>query len=198
MVKKSTLKKGWQLCTALTLVGSILFIIYGFNHNLFYSEHALDNFLGQFGIWAPILFIAFQFTQVILPIVPGGIGCLAGILIFGPVMGLLYNYIGICIGSIATFALARNYGTSFLSFFVTKKLRQKYQQWVNHHRFDLIFTLAIFSPIAPDDYLCFLAGTTKMTYKKFSLIILVGKPLPITLFSFGLEWIFKFLLTWAS
>lgn len=198
MVKKSTVKIVWQICTVLTLVGSVLFIIYGFKHDLFYSEHALEKFLGQFGIWAPILFITFQFTQVILPIVPGGIGCLAGILIFGPVMGLIYNYVGICLGSIATFALARNYGTSFISFFISKKMRQKYQQWVSNKRFDLFFTLAIFSPIAPDDYLCFLAGTTQMTYKKFSLIILVGKPLPITIFSFGLQWIFQHLFTWIS
>ncbi|WP_058305973.1 TVP38/TMEM64 family protein [Gracilibacillus massiliensis] len=198
MNRRSLLKIGWHFLTTLTFIASICFIIYGFEHALFYSEQALDNFLGQFGFWAPILFIIFQFMQVILPIVPGGIGCLAGILIFGPIMGLIYNYIGICLGSIATFAIARNYGTTFISFFVSKKLRDKYQLWVNHHRFHFLFTLAIFSPIAPDDYLCFLAGTTKMTYQKFITIILIGKPLPIIIFSFGLEWIFKHLVSWLS
>ncbi|WP_200868441.1 TVP38/TMEM64 family protein [Gracilibacillus boraciitolerans] len=156
----------------------------------------METFFEKFGIWAPILFIIFQIIQVILPVVPGAIGCLGGILIFGPIYGLIYNYIGICIGSIATYSIARNYGTSFISFLVSKRVRLKYQEWVNHRRFDFLFTLAIFSPIAPDDYLCFLAGTTKMKYLKFISIILVGKPLPITIYSFGLEWIFRQIILW--
>ncbi len=192
------LKIAWHLFTALTLVGSILFIFYGLKNDIFYSEQALETFLGKFGIWAPILFIFFQFIQVILPIVPGGIGCLGGILVFGPVMGLVYNYIGICLGSIATFALAKNYGTSFITLIVSKKISEKYRSWVNHRRFDLLFTLAIFSPIAPDDYLCFLAGTTNMNYKRFITIILVGKPIPITIYSFGLEWAFRQIVSWLN
>jgi len=60
----------------------------------------LQRFIVAFGIWGPIVFIILQIIQVIVPIVPGAISCVAGILIFGNMLGFVYNYIDICIGSI--------------------------------------------------------------------------------------------------
>ena len=57
-----------------------------------------------------LLFVAFQAVQVVVPILPGGLGCLAGVLLFGPWWGFVYNYIGICAGSLMAFAIARNCG----------------------------------------------------------------------------------------
>lgn len=47
------------------------------------------------------------------------------------------------------------------------------------------FALLIFLPVAPDDFLCYLAGISKMTVRKFAIIILLGKPLAILLYSMG-------------
>ena len=48
-------------------------------------------------------FIFLQTIQVIIPIVPGGASSALGITAFGAVNGFIYNYIGICIGSIYIF-----------------------------------------------------------------------------------------------
>lgn len=56
--------------------------------------------------------------------------------------------------------------------------------------FDKWFALAIFFPAAPDDLLCFLAGVTSMSFKKFLIIILLGKPLSIAAYSLGLQLLF--------
>ena len=53
-------------------------------------------------------------------------------------------------------------------------------------RFERLFALAIFFPIAPDDALCLMAGLTKMSVKKFTLIILLAKPASIYLYSLAL------------
>ena len=45
-------------------------------------------------------------------------------------------------------------------------------------KFEIFFAICIFLPFAPDDLLCFLAGLTEMSYKKFITIILLGK-LPV-------------------
>ncbi|KAB8130732.1 TVP38/TMEM64 family protein [Gracilibacillus oryzae] len=185
----------WNTITTISLIGCILFFIYGIKSELFYSQEALEDFLKQFGVWAPLLFVALQFVQVIIPIVPGGISCLGGILVFGPVMGLIYNYVGICLGSIAAFLIAKKYGDTVMYFLFKPKLREKYRRWVDDRRFGLFFTIMIFSPIAPDDFLCYLAGTTKMSLTRFTIIILVGKPLPIAIYSFGLELIFRYIVT---
>ena len=56
-------------------------------------------------------------------------------------------------------------------------------------KFDVLFAAAIFFPFAPDDLLCYLAGLTKMTSRRFLAIILLGKPVSIALYSLGL-WMF--------
>ena len=75
-------------------------------------------------------------------------------------------------------------------------MQDKYMKWTASRRFDTLFTIAIFAPVAPDDFLCYLAGTTKMTYLKFTIIILLGKPLAIAIYTFGLDWIFNQFIEW--
>lgn len=169
--------------TVVGLLITVAFFVYGIQMNLFTSQTALQTFLQQFGWFAPIVFIIFQAVQVVLPISPGAIGCVAGILIFGSVQGFIYNYIGICIGSIAAFLLSRQYGLNYVMNMSNKKVFNKYIGWLKKTSFDRIFATAIFLPVAPDDFLCYIAGMSKMKLKKFVLIILLGKPFAIVMYS---------------
>lgn len=77
--------------------------------------------------------------------------------------------------------------------------RYKYIHWLdNQKRFDRLFTLAIFFPIAPDDALCLMASLTKISFKKFTWIILLAKPASVFAYSlvllYGSEHIIQFLL----
>ena len=119
---------------------------------------------------------------------PGAIGCAAGVLVFGPVEGFAYNYIGICAGSIAAFLLTRRYGRDFVKRMVSEKAYEKYAGWLEQKdRFDKMFAIAIFLPVAPDDLLCYLAGLTRMKVRKFVWIILLGKPAALLLYSMGMS-----------
>lgn len=155
----------------------------------------MRHFLTHFGLWAPIIFILIQMLQVIFPIVPGSIGCIVGILFWGPVVGTIYNYIGICLGSLCAFYLSRKFGNEFVRVITKPQLYSKYRSWIDKdQRFETWFAMAIFFPIAPDDFLCYLAGLTKITYKKFMSIILLGKPIGIIAYTFGLHFIGTFLI----
>nr|WP_300005971.1 VTT domain-containing protein [Tissierella sp.] len=172
----------------------IAFVIYGLKINLFSSKEVLKTFLEKFGIWAPIILIAIQAIQVVFPVLPGGIGLLGGVIIFGPVVGFIYNYIGICIGSFVAFCLSKKYGLPLINLLFSSKLKNRYVKWIENEKFNKYFTIAIFMPVAPDDFLCYLAGTTDMSFKRFITVILLGKPLAIAIYSFGLNIIFKEML----
>lgn len=174
-----------------SLVISIVFIAYGLKTGIFYDAESLKRFIAGFGIIGALVFVAFQAIQVVFPILPGGVGCLGGVLIYGAYMGFVYNYIGICIGSIAAFLISKYYGRPLLNQMFSQKIREKYEQWVDHRHFDKLFALAIFLPVAPDDFLCYLAGTTRMTLQRFTAIILLGKPWAIAAYSFGLTALFQ-------
>lgn len=169
----------------LLLIGA--FVLYGYQRGIFSSGDDFSTYILSLGIAAPIIFILIQAIQVILPILPGAIGCVAGVIAFGPVPGLVYSYIGICAGSMGAFLISRKYGLPVVKKFVSRKKLEHYMDWLDQgKKFERLFTLAILFPVAPDDLLCFLAGMTKMKLKKFSAIILLCKPPAIAVYSLTL------------
>ena len=183
-----------NLCTLLGLAGMACFIWYGVQNQIFVSAESLKHFLNQFGLFAPALFLVIQMIQVVLPILPGAVGCLGGVLIFGPVWGFVYNYIGISLGSILAFLLSKRYGRPFVRGIIGEKNYEKYIGWLEKGKaFDKAFAVAIFLPVAPDDLLCYMAGLTPMSLKKFAAIIFLGKPGSIFLYSLGLTGIMEVL-----
>lgn len=179
-----------KLINVISVVGigvSIALTIYFINLGVFKDINALRGLVGNSIILGPIIFILLQILQVVIPIIPGGISSAAGVLIFGPVAGFIYNYVGICIGSVIIFLLGRRYGKPFILSMVSDKTYNKYVGWLdNQNRFEKLFALAIFLPVAPDDALCLMAGLTNISVKKFTAIILLAKPLSIFLYSMAL------------
>ncbi|MBP3038865.1 TVP38/TMEM64 family protein [Bacillaceae bacterium Marseille-Q3522] len=185
-------RKTIHICSVLSLIACVAFSVYAINRQLFTSQEALQAYIAGFGAMGALVFIAFQVVQVVIPILPGGISCLAGVLLFGSWAGFLYNYIGICAGSLAAFIISRNCGKPILYAVFNEKTVAKYEAWTgNESKFAKWFALAIFLPVAPDDFLCYLAGTTQMSLKKFALTILLGKPASIALYSLGLNLILQ-------
>jgi uncharacterized membrane protein YdjX (TVP38/TMEM64 family) len=195
MIDKKTIKLATNIAMAFLALVTIIFVGYGLHAHLFTSESALESFLAKFGILAFVIFIIFQAIQVIFPIIPGGLGLLAGVVIFGPWIGFLYNYIGICVGSIAAFLIARHYGTPIILALFSEKMQKKYMKWAESKTFPRFFAIAIFLPVAPDDFLCYLAGTTNMTLTRFTIIILLGKPMAIAAYSYGLAFLLHHFLS---
>ena len=187
---EKTIKVQKLFWNALTLCGVVLFLglfYAGYRQGLFTSKEALGRFLSVFGFWAPFLFIGLQIMQVVVPVVPGGLTLAAGVLLFGPLWGFFYNYIGIAVGSVFNFLLARRYGRSFVRNMAPEKLFQKYVGWLDEKgRFERMFAVAIFLPVAPDDFLCMLAGLTSMSLRHFVTIIVLCKPASIFAYSIGL------------
>lgn len=196
MSKQINMKLVLNIANVIGLALCGLFVFYGIRTGIFVSDTALQNFLLRFHGFAPLIFIIFQIVQVIFPVIPGGITTVAGVVIFGPFWGFVYNYIGICVGSIGAFLIAKQYGTPLIKHFASEKVYNKYIKWTDENSpFAKLFALAIFFPVAPDDFLCYLAGTTPMSLKKFTTIILLGKPASIAAYSLGLNLILQHLLS---
>ena len=192
-------KTALQAASLFGLILCVLTGIWAWQAGLLTSQERLQAFVASCGAAGGLLFVAFQMVQVVVPVLPGGLGCLVGVVLFGPVMGCVYNYVGSCIGSLLAFAVARNCGRPLLSLLFSEKLIAKYSDWTErNNRFARLFALAIFFPVAPDDFLCYLAGTTSMTWRRFTTIILLGKPLSIALYSLGLTVLFQQITGWLG
>jgi uncharacterized membrane protein YdjX (TVP38/TMEM64 family) len=84
------------------------------------------------------------------------------------------------------FLVSKKYGTAIMESLFSAKIREKYMHWAESKKFTTLFAVAILLPVAPDDFLCYLAGTTRMPLWKFTTIILLCKPATLLVYSFGL------------
>lgn len=173
--------------------------VWGYRSGIFRSVETMQQFVNRFGMVSALIFVLIQIVQVVFPIIPGGISCLAGVLLFGAVPGFVYNYLGICVGSCIAFGIARSLGRPALYRMFSGKMIEKYLRWTEEKgRFLKLFALAIFFPVAPDDFLCYLAGTTEMTWRQFVAVIFLGKPFSIALYSLGLTTLFQMIFHIAA
>ena len=174
-----------------TIIGTILLcfgVFYlGQNHYLTDPEK-MQILLREMGMLAPVVFMMIQIIQVIIPVIPGGVSSGFGVLVFGPVAGFIYNYIGLLIGSYLAFQIVKRYGKSFILKVTDQKTYDKYIGWLDQGRkFEIFFSIAILLPGFPDDLLCMIAGLTNMSMKKYMLINILCKPVGLFFYSYGIK-----------
>lgn len=190
--EKNTWQRAINIASWVSLILCGILAVWGYQSGIFQSVETMQQFVNRFGMVGALIFVLIQIVQVVFPIIPGGISCLAGVLLFGAIPGFFYNYIGICVGSCIAFGIARSLGRPVLYKMFSEKMIEKYLTWTEQKgRFLKLFALAIFLPVAPDDFLCYLAGTTNMTWKQFVAVIFLGKPFSIALYSLGLTTLFQ-------
>lgn len=180
-----THKQTIQILTAFGIALSLLFLAYFQQHpNFFAVGGTFQAYLVKLGILAPCLFILIQIVQVVYPVIPGGLTCVLGHVVFGPFLGFIYNTVGIFIGSLISFMLARKYGAQFAKIFVSDDTYNKYIPCLDKGKyFERFLAAAFILPGFPDDFLCMVAGLGKMSLRKFTAIFLLAKPATLYIYT---------------
>ena len=179
-----------KLWTTAALVTIMLILLKQFFNQKFDSVESFQNYMKGFGMAAPLILTVFQAVQVIVPVLPGYLGCAAGAVAFGSTTGFLCNYIGISIGSIISYFLAKRYGIDIILAMFPQKQYNKWSRRIEKSRsYGYFLFIATLLPLFPDDFLCYFSGLMKMDSKKFIWIIILGKPWCILAYSmaFGLR-----------
>ena len=150
------------------LIFSLLFLVRGWASGRFDSVDSMREYIGSFGVFGPLVLTLIQALQVVLPVLPGFLGCIVGAGLFGAAGGFWCNYIGISAGSMAAFLLARRFGVSLVQKMVPMEKYKRWVDWVNGRRsYTAVLFLAILLPLAPDDFLCYFSGLTGMSARRF-------------------------------
>ncbi len=172
----------WLLAGLLAI--SVLFILKGWLNGSFRSMDSLRIYIGSFGAWGPLILTLIQALQVVLPVLPGFLGCIVGAAMFGAAGGFWINYIGISFGSLAAYWLAKRYGTKLVRKMVPMEKYDTFVDWMGRQKsYTWILFLSILLPLTPDDFLCYFSGLTAMPARKFTWIILIAKPWCILFYS---------------
>lgn len=168
----------------LSYVGFPLFIIGGLVvvwifrvqlYDIFASPSHLRQWVSRWGYIAPLVFIALQFVQVVLFIIPGEVAQAAGGYIFGMWAGIVYSVVGILLGSMFNFFLARLLGVPFVKAVFGAGRLERFDLVLTSRRATAAFFLLFLIPGIPKDALCYVAGLSTLSFPVFMLVSTVGR-----------------------
>lgn len=187
-------QKTIQVLSVLTLIASFFFVIWLYRIGILNDQNVLTDMIKSHGAFGSLSFLGIQILQVVFPIIPGGVTTVVGFLVFNFWRGFFLNYVGISIGSILLFALARRYGKKFCLLFMNEETFEKYESKIDNKRgYELFFIFCMLSPISPADIVVMITGLTSMSYRKFILITLLCRPVSIIAYSYfwiyGSQWL---------
>jgi uncharacterized membrane protein YdjX (TVP38/TMEM64 family) len=143
------------------------------------DKHWIKSVLKSAGPLAPLVFIVIQAFQVVFAPIPGEATGFIGGYLFGAPLGLLYSTIGLTLGSVGAFLIARWLEEHYVKRWIPAEILLKFD-FLMEHQGALVAFILFLLPGFPKDYLCFILGLSRMPFKLFLLICIIGR-LPGTL-----------------
>ena len=148
--------------------------LYQFIARLYVDKLFLKQTLREWGVLAPVVFIALQALQVILSPIPGEATGILGGYLFGQWLGLLYSTIGLTLGSIGAFAIGRWLGAHYVKNLVSKETWSRLGFIVEAEGAVLCFIVYLI-PGLPKDIVSYLFGISPMPLWVFALVSGLGR-----------------------
>lgn len=170
--KQLFLKFAALICLVLIVI--LIFKLTGLTFSDF-TPIKIKNFILQFGIISPIVFIGMYALRGVILVIPVGIMSLVGGLAFGKWWGTVYILIGATLGSALAFMVARQLGRQFIEQFnwLHKGRIKTFDTRVKEHGFRLVvFTRLI--PLFQYDALNFGLGLSKIKFGDYILGTFLG------------------------
>jgi uncharacterized membrane protein YdjX (TVP38/TMEM64 family) len=141
---------------------------------LFASPAAFREWIGSFGVWAPVIFLLATAGQVIVAPIPGSVFPTVGAVAFGPAAALALTMGGMLIGSAVMFTLARRCGRPLVERLVGRELLDRYTRLISA-RDGLWLFLIYLLPLLPDDAVSAVAGLSAFSFRRFLVLSALGR-----------------------
>lgn len=139
------------------------------------DPESFKAWIESYGAFATLVFIATQAIQVILFFIPGEVTQFAGGYIFGAWLGLFLSYIGITLGAITAFYLARFFDRAVIDLLVDRQTMRRFDRLVSGKSGFWPMFILFLIPGIPKDLLCYIAGLTPMHVVTFIVISTLGR-----------------------
>ncbi len=142
--------------------------------DLMEKRDRLREFVLSMGSLGPLAFILIQVLQVVFSPIPGEATGFLGGFLFGKWLGLLYSTIGLSLGSLAAFLIARQFRRFIQPWLQKSELYWKFEGLLERQGLFVCFIMYVF-PGFPKDFLCYLLGLTRMPWQVFLFLSTVGR-----------------------
>lgn len=124
------------------------------------------GYVRSLGAWGPIVLIVLMILHSVT-FIPSEVITISDVIIFGPVWGVVYSWIGAMLGAYLAFFLAKAFGRPIVNRFVPERLIAKFDTFFERDGLKGIFILRLI-PLVSFNALNYAAGLTRMTFWDFS------------------------------
>lgn len=156
---------------------NVLADLYGeYEHliDLFTDRKQLRAFVLSYGRRAPLIFVVLQVTQVVISFIPGEATGFLGGFLFGVFQGFVYSSIGLTVGSLLAFGLARWLGLRFVRRIIRSDLYRRFSFLREPRGIVAVFILFLI-PGFPKDTLSYVLGVSPIPLWAFFLVTTLGR-----------------------
>ena len=176
-------KKRWMKAV-LVLIGLISIFLWRIQLlemiSMIGDRDAIATFLHQYGVVGPLILFIILTLQVFLAVIPGHAFIVAGGYIYGLFLGAMITQISTVIASQLAFLLARKYGRPLVDRVAPANITEHWNRLAQTQG-GLFFFFSFILPIFPNDLMCFIAGMSAISPRKFFLANFLGR-LPCAIF----------------
>ena len=119
------------------------------------------------GILGVLVFLGLQFVQVVVSFIPGEVVQAAAGVLYGPIGGTLLITLGCVLASTFVFFLVKKLGAPFVQAMVPKKYMEKFNQFEESGKLNVLVFLLFVIPGLPKDVFTYIVPLTSMPGKLY-------------------------------
>ncbi len=173
----------WTIVIVLLIIG---YWEFSKEFTVFRDPNKLKELILSFGSYSIIAFIVLQMIQVIIFFIPGEVVQVAGGYIFGPLVGGITSAIGIILGSVVAYFIAKLCGKKYINKLIENHNLTKMKKILDAGSNNIVVFIIYFIPGIPKDILVYVAGISNITLRDFIIYSSAGRlPWIITSAMFG-------------
>ncbi|MDP3881098.1 MAG: VTT domain-containing protein [bacterium] len=168
------------------MAGTILTVI--FLLPIFSTEylHRAVEFIKLYPVFAPIIIILLRFSTAVLAPLPGLPISFASIAVLPWWEAWVYNFIGMELGLVAAFFIARKFREPAVRHFAPLEKVHAWQEKISHRKQFWGFAGLRFGTIYVCDFVSYAAGLSRLSFSSFLIItLMIDIPLSLIFFFFG-------------
>lgn len=138
------------------------------------DREAVITSIQELGFWGPIVLFCLLVLQVFLALIPGHALMLAGSYVFGFTTSLLITVSSTVLGSQIAFLIARRFGRKVIHRLADADHIAKWENASALHG-GLFYFFSFVLPIFPSDLMCYVAGLSTLSSRRFLLANFSGR-----------------------
>lgn len=143
------------------------------------DSEQVQQTIESYSAYGPLPGIMLPLLEAFLAFLPLVVFIAVNANVYGLWLGSLYSWIGVCLGSMAMFWIARLVGGRFGAWLQRRfPAVSRFFRWIERKGFTPIFLLACF-PFSPSFLVNLASGLSTVKFRTFALAILMGKAVMI-------------------